>query len=77
MGTDKLNNTARAAGFAMAWFEDATSSTAKAVALEPTARGKAWSTANWQSAQAPKVPVKPATLLSNWGLMGFTFWKTA
>lgn len=78
MGTDKLNNTARAAGFAMAWCDDAaTVPSARAAVTESTTRGVVWTAASGQIPAAPIAPVKPVTLFSSWSFEGFNFWKTA
>ena len=76
MGTDKLNVTARAAGFAMACDE---------IAAVPQAGAAMLATASIWAARPPTasvnstalVPVRQPKVSLGWNMIGWSFWKTA
>lgn len=78
MSHDKLNLTARAAGFAMACEETAGGPTVRQAPMQaayvPSQRLDAPAA---QSASTAVVPVKSVRPTMNFGLLGWSFWKTA
>ncbi len=76
MGTDKLNMTARAAGFAMACDEIPAAPPAQAAAPVAAALwvAKPHNTAQHSTAL---VPVKQPKISLGWNMVGWGFWKTA
>lgn len=71
MSTDKLNRTARAAGFAMACEEAAPAPPVAAIAHVPTVQDAV------RSASHALAPLKQAKSQLGWNPAAWSFWKTA